>query len=73
MRQCVNAVGWPKGSMKKSMENKERYRKIHWEVYRKIAFKVNEKWYKHEPEKLVENDSARYYRMLQFKRLMSLR
>ena len=55
------------------MENTERYRKIHWEVYRKIGFKVNEKWYKHEPEKLVENDSARYYRMLQFKLLMSLR
>ena len=55
------------------MENTERYRKIHWEVYRKIGFKVNEKCYKHEPEKLVENDSARYYRMLQFKPLISLR
>ena len=32
-------------------------RKIHWEVCRKIGFDVNEKWYKHEPEKLVENDS----------------
>ena len=53
-----------------------KYRKIQkdtLEVYRKIGFKVNEKWYKHEPEKLVENDSARYYRMLQFKPLISLR
>ena len=32
-------------------------RKIHWEVCRKTDFDVNEKWYKHEPEKVVENDS----------------
>ena len=32
-------------------------RKIHWEVCRKICFDVNEKWYKHDPEKVVENDS----------------
>ena len=32
-------------------------RKIHWEVSRKIGFDVNEKWYKHEPEKVVKNDS----------------
>ena len=32
-------------------------RKIHWEVYRKNVFYVNEKWYKHKPEKVVENDS----------------
>ena len=32
-------------------------RKIHWEACRKTGFDVNEKWYKHEPEKAVENDS----------------
>ena len=32
-------------------------RKIHWEVCRKISFDVNEKWYKREPEKVVESDS----------------
>ena len=32
-------------------------RKIIWEVCRKIDFDVNEKWYKHESEKVVENDS----------------
>ena len=32
-------------------------RKIHWEVCRKIGFDINEKWYEHEPEKVVENDS----------------
>ena len=32
-------------------------RKIHWEICRKSGFDVNEKWYKHEPEKVVENDS----------------
>ena len=32
-------------------------RKIHWEVCRKIGFDANEKCYKHEPEKVVENDS----------------
>ena len=32
-------------------------RKIHWEVCRKIGFDVNEKCYKHEPEKVVKNDS----------------
>ena len=32
-------------------------RKIHWKVCRKIGFDVNEKWYKHEPERVVENDS----------------
>ena len=32
-------------------------RKIHWEVCTIIGFDVNEKWYKHEPEKVVENDS----------------
>ena len=31
-------------------------RKINWDVCRKIGFDVNEKWYKHEPEKVVEND-----------------
>ena len=31
--------------------------KVHWEVCRKICFYVNEKWYKHELEKLVGNDS----------------
>ena len=32
-------------------------RKIHWEVCRKTGFDVNEKWYKYEPEKVVENYS----------------
>ena len=32
-------------------------RNTHWEVCKKIGFDVNEKWYKHEPEKVVENDS----------------
>ena len=32
-------------------------RKIHWKVRRKIGFNVNEKWYKNEPEKVVENNS----------------
>ena len=32
-------------------------RKIHWKVCRKIGFDVNGKWYKHEPEKVAENDS----------------
>ena len=31
--------------------------KVHWEVYRKNGFNVNEKWYKHEREKVVENYS----------------
>ena len=34
-------------------------RKIHWEVCRKISFDVNEKWYQHEPEKVVENNSRK--------------
>ena len=32
---------------------------IHWKVCWKIAFDVNEKWCKHEPEKVVENDSGK--------------
>ena len=32
-------------------------RKINWEVCRNIGFDVNEKWYKHELEKVVENHS----------------
>ena len=32
-------------------------RKMHWSVCRKIGFDVNENWYKHEPEEVVENDS----------------
>ena len=32
-------------------------RKILWEVCTEICFDVNEKWYKHEPEKVVENES----------------
>ena len=32
-------------------------KKIYWEVYRKNGFDVDEKWYKHELEKVVENDS----------------
>ena len=31
--------------------------KVHWEVYRKNGCNVNEKWYKHEREKVVENYS----------------
>ena len=42
-------------------EYKSRYdwvgRKIHWQVCRKNGFDVNEKWYKHEPEKVAENGS----------------
>ena len=37
-------------------------RKINWEVCGKIGFDVNEKWYKHEPEKVVENDSWKILR-----------
>ena len=48
-------------------------RKLHWELCKKIASDVNEKWYKHEPEKVVENDSGRYYGILQYKLIMSLR
>ena len=32
-------------------------RKIQWEVCRKNGFDVNEKWYKHDPEKVVKNYS----------------
>ena len=32
-------------------------RKIYQELCRKIAFDVNEKWHKHEPQKVVANDS----------------
>ena len=32
-------------------------RKIHWEVCTKIGLGVSEKWYKHKPEKVVEDDS----------------
>ena len=32
-------------------------RKINWEECRNIGFDVNEKWYKHELEKVVENHS----------------
>ena len=32
-------------------------RKKHWKVCRKIDFDVNKKWYKHEPEIVVEMDS----------------
>ena len=45
-------------------------RKIHWEVCRKTGFDVNEKWYKHEPEKMI---FGRYYGILQYKLIMSLR
>ena len=42
-------------------EYKRRYhwvgRKIHWEICRKSDLDVNEKWYKHEAEKVVENHS----------------
>ena len=44
-------------------------RKIHWKVCKKIGFDLNEKWYKHEPEKVVEIDSG----ILQCKLIMSLR
>ena len=50
----MNALCWHKGSIK---GHDWVARKIHWEVCRKIGFDVNEKWYKHEPEKVVENDS----------------
>ena len=32
-------------------------RKINWEICRKTTFDVNEKWYKHELRKVVENFS----------------
>ena len=34
-------------------------RNIHWEICRKNGFDVDEKCYKHEPEKVVENDSCK--------------
>ena len=36
-------------------------RKIHSEVCTEICFDVNEKWYKHKPEKVVENE---YWKIL---------
>ena len=44
-------------------------RKIHWKICKKIGFDLNEKWYKHKPEKVVEIDSG----ILQCKLIMSLR
>ena len=42
-------------------EYKRRYdwvgRKIQWEICRKVGFDINEKWYKHQPERIVENDT----------------
>ena len=34
-------------------------KQIHWEVWRKNDFDINGKWHKHEPEKVVENDSLK--------------
>ena len=42
-------------------------RKIHSEVCRKIGLYVNEKWHKHEPEKVVKMILGRYFGMLQYK------
>ena len=36
-------------------------RKVHWEVCRKTGFDVNEKWYKHEPEKVVKKVLGRHH------------
>ena len=33
-------------------------KKTHWKVCTRIDFDVNEKWYKHETKKVVENDSS---------------
>ena len=47
-------------SMLARREYKKRHewvsRKIHWEICKKVGFDVNEKWYKHEQEKVMEND-----------------
>ena len=47
-------------SMLERREYKKRHewvsRKIHWEICKKVGFDVNEKWYKHEQEKVMEND-----------------
>ena len=65
--KCVNALCWHKGSIKGGVTGwAERYigkyelevsmkGKELWNV--KIAFDVNEKWHKLEPEKVVESDS----------------
>ena len=49
---------WPM-SAKREYKRRQDWlgRKIHWEECRKIGFDVNEKWYKHKPEKVVESDS----------------
>ena len=51
----MNALCWQKGSIKRGHDWVGR--KIRWEVCRKIGFDVNEKWYKHEPQKVLEIDS----------------
>ena len=33
--------------------------KIHWEIYRKYRVKVKEKWYKHKPDVVMENDKCK--------------
>ena len=48
-------------------------RKIHWELCRKIGFHVNEKWYKHGPEKVVENDFWKILWDVTCKLIVSLR
>ena len=48
-------------------------RKIHWEVCRKNGFDVNDKLYKHEPDKVVQNDSWKILWGFTIKMIMSLR
>ena len=40
---------------------------------KKISFDVDKKWYKHDPEKVVKLILGRYYGILQYKLIMSLR
>ena len=57
--QCPS---WHKGSVKGGMTGwAERYIGKYVE---KLVFDVNEKWYKHEPERVVENILGRYYGIL---------
>ena len=34
-------------------------RRIHWDICRKFGVNVSEKWYNHEPESVVENDTCK--------------
>ena len=46
---------------------------LHWNIYRNYGFKCSSMWYEHEPERVLESKTLKYFVILLYIQFMSSR